>query len=87
MSTLPADFMHLLSELREKDFQLGDTPHARYYGSDYMTWVETQPVSALAKARFKELFQDEAWMKASPFDVEMMVESLLHQAHLEVGNA
>lgn len=87
MTNLPADLMSLLSELRGRDFQIGDTRYARYYGSDYMEWVENQPVGDEAKLRFKELFKENEWSKASPFDVEMMVELLLHRAHVEIGNA
>lgn len=87
MTNLPADLMRLLGELREPDFQIGAARYARYYGSDYMEWVEAQPVGAEAKFHFKGLFKNNEWMKASPFDVEMMMETLLHRAHVENGNA
>lgn len=79
--------MTLLSELREPTFQLGDKAYARYYISQYLDWVETQPVSDEAKERFKAAFKGDEYMKASPFDVEMTVEALLNRAHLEIGNA
>lgn len=86
MTNLPVDFMYLLSELREPSFKLGEVAYSRYYISEFVEWVDSTSVSDEAKARFREMFKGDEYMKASPFDVEMSVETLLRRAHIEAGN-
>lgn len=82
MTNLPQDFMNLKSTVQEPTFQLGEAPRARYYISEFVEWVEGQPVSEEAKERFREIFKGDEYMKASPFDVEMTLETLLLRAHM-----